>query len=204
MKFYKLSTSAVLASAICLISVFGLAGNAQAWSWYGFSSLCVENQYKGKNGEVIIFELEDAVVNTQCYNINTDNFDQPGSGNAGADLDPLAVESALTKIKGVVSINGCIDLRVYDHHDGGFCAVGADGVQGDGTDSAQTVPDDTGSCSSDDIPVFEHFHTCNPYNNINKEELPNTAWIGSFKANWVMWIRILMFTNRAHLEVPKK
>lgn len=178
MKYRKFLTNAILTSVICLLTVLAFTTEkADAWGWYGFSSLCVDDAYKGKNGAVIYFDLVEAIVNTQCYNVNTGNFDQPGTGNAGDELEPFKVISSLTKVKGVVSVDGCIDLRVFDHHDG-FCVEGEDGVQNGGS---------TPPCDDDDVLVDAHIHTCHPVNNINKEELPDTAWIGSFVASWIMY-----------------
>jgi hypothetical protein len=33
----------------------------------------------------------------------------------------------------------------------------------------------------------DHFHTCHPYENVNKVEIEGTAWIAEFVADWVLY-----------------
>ena len=89
----KLFMGVVVTCTICLLTVLGSTEKAEAWGWTGFSSLCLEDSVRGPEGSTIMVTLSDVTVHTQCGNINSDQFDQPGTGNAGGltlSIDPVA------------------------------------------------------------------------------------------------------------------
>ena len=148
----------LLTGIICLISVFVLIGTAQAFNWYGFSQLCVDDTLKGPKDTTIKFELTEVIVYTNCYNEQATDPDgklicQPGVGNAGTltlVIDPEAIDPS--KKVGDLLVKGCIDLSKYDDHFAGG-----------------------------------HQHTCHPIDNPNKVEVSGSAYIVEFVANW-NWI----------------
>jgi len=108
MKRYSISIT-----VICIIGLLVFGGSAFGWSWYGFSDICVDDQYRGKEGWTK-FQITQATVVVQCRNINTNHLSQPGIGNGGdAGLEDV-IQSVSTKLKGVVSLDGCIDLGIFD------------------------------------------------------------------------------------------
>jgi hypothetical protein len=107
----------LLAIVFCLVCVFGLAPNAGAWTWSGFSGLCVKDTLRGAEGETIEFTLQNVTVYTQCYNIQGGVEGQPGIGNLGLLTLSLDTEPSPDKVKGVVTVAGCISLRIFDEHD---------------------------------------------------------------------------------------
>ena len=117
MKYRKLLTSAILVSAICLITVLVLTTEkAEAWSWTGFSELCVDDAYRGRAGVTIDFTITDATIIAQCYNTNTDNDFQPGIGNGGTAELTTTTFADPSKKKGIVSVYGCVDMSRWDDH----------------------------------------------------------------------------------------
>lgn len=165
MRYRKFLMSGILTGAICLLTVLALTTEkAEAWGWYGFSGLCVTGSARGPEGTIIEFTIEDAIVHTQCYNINSGNLGQPGVGNSGSlrlTTTPIADPE---KNKGWVSIpeGTCISLDQFDHH---------------------FLLDEYGE------PILnpEHIHTCWPLTNTQKIEQPGSAWIYEFVANWVWY-----------------
>jgi hypothetical protein len=107
----------IFTGIICLFSLFVLPYCAGAWTWKGFSGLCVSGELRGKEGETIEFRLYDVTLYTQCYNINTDQGSQPGIGNAGSLTLTTETEGNPSKVTGIVSVSGCIYLDIFDDHD---------------------------------------------------------------------------------------
>jgi len=154
MKYRKLLTSTILTSAICLLTVLAFTTEkAEAWGWFGFSVLRFEGTLRGQQGDTLTVTLKNATINVQCYNTNTGNFTQPGRGNSGLLTETVDAEEIPGKVKGIVSVDGSIDLSKWDNH----------GLHDDN-------PED---------------HLCWPFDNINKVELPDSAWIQEFEADWV-------------------
>ena len=118
MRYRKFLTSGILTGAICLLTVLALTTEkAEAWSWYGYSELCVYNMLRGPEGETVTFTLENVIVYTQCFNINGGNLGQPGVGNLGFEELVLTTEEAGPgKLKGIVSVEVCIYLEIFDNH----------------------------------------------------------------------------------------
>lgn len=118
MNYRKLLMGAFLTSAICLVSVFGLTEKAGAWSWYGFSELTIDDAVRGPEGGIINITFSDMLVNVQCYNINTGNLDQPGTGNVGGLEINASVEPDPAKNKGIISVLGELSMDLWGDHDG--------------------------------------------------------------------------------------
>jgi hypothetical protein len=159
MRKHKFLKSAILTGAICLLTVMAFSTEkADAWGWYGFSDLCVDSTLRGPGGHTVTFTLQNVTVYTQCYNENAENFGQPGIGNLGYQELVLTTESVGSgKLKGIVSVNGCIDLSIFDNH--------------------YYVP-------PEEHPEWEHIHTCHPLDNVNKVEQIDSAWISDFTVTW--------------------
>ncbi len=157
MNYRKLLMGAFLTSAICLVSVFGLTEKAGAWSWYGFSELTLDDAVRGPEGGIIEVTLKNVLVSAQCYNINSDQLDQPGVGNVGGLTIDVVVAPDPGKNKGIVSVLGKISMGIWDDH----------------------CDETTEGC--------DHIHICYPLNNVNKIELPGTAVIYEFTADWVWY-----------------
>ena len=118
MNYRKLLMGAFLTSAICLVSVFGLTEKAGAWSWYGFSELTIDDAVRGPEGGIINITFSDMLVNVQCYNINTGNLNQPGTGNVGGLEINASVEPDPAKNKGIISVLGELSMDLWGDHDG--------------------------------------------------------------------------------------
>ena len=117
MNYRKLLMGAFLTSAICLVSVFGLTDKARAWSWWGFSELTLDGAVRGPEGGIIEITLQDVSVSAQCYNINTDQYDQPGTGNIGGLTINASVSPSPDKNKGIISVFGAISMSIWDDHE---------------------------------------------------------------------------------------
>ena len=150
-KLFKTFTSA---SVVLLVSTLAVVEKAEAWSWYGFSALCVEGEAKGPEGSVIEFELKDVIVRTQCFNTNTLKLDQSGVGNAGDIFFSTRPEADPDKEKGVVSFGECISIAQFGDHNEEFIDRGT------------------------------HEHICQPDNNKNKEEVLHAEYILEFVVEW--------------------
>lgn len=166
MNYRKLLMGAFSISAICLVSVFGLSEKAGAWGWYGFSELNVDGSVRGQGGGVIEFTISQATVRSQCFNVNSGQLDQPGEGNLGGLTIDVPVVTDPDKSKGIVKVAGALSLNMFDQH----CAT-------------SWTPD---GCVDDEI-SDAHYHICHPYDNVNKIEVPDTAWIDTFTAVWVWY-----------------
>jgi len=154
----------IFIGVIWFFSLGGQLNDAGAWTWKGFSGLYIDDTVRGPEGDTITFTLHDVQVYTQCYNVNTDNESQPGIGNSGDIVLVLDTSTEPTKTKGVVSVNGFIDLAIFDDHDYEYCY--------------------TDSETGEEV-CIEHIHTCVPYDNPNKIEVEGTAWVLSFVADWI-------------------
>jgi hypothetical protein len=103
----------MLMSVICVVGVFAIVGNAYGFAWYGFSDLCVDDTYRG-NDSWIKFQVAQGTVVVQCYNVSANNLSRPGIGNAGDGGLETVIASIPDKEKGVNSVDGCIDLAIFD------------------------------------------------------------------------------------------
>ena len=157
MKNFKLLTS-----AICLISVFvlvGMVGKAHGLAWKGFSELCYEGDFKGPEGVELRINLINFTVQAQCWNTATGDLTcQPGVGNGGGwnIITYPTTDPNADKTKGTVHVEGCLPLEKYDHH-----------YMEDG----ETVNPN-------------HIHICWPYDNKNKVEIEDSAYISSIQAEY--------------------
>lgn len=179
MRYRKFLMSGILTGAICLLTVLALTTEkAEAWGWYGFSGLCVTGSARGPEGTAIEFKIENAIVYTQCYNINGGNLGQPGVGNSGSLILTTTPIADPDKIKGWVYIpeGTCISLDKFDHH---FLID---------EETGEFILDETGEPILNPEHINEelgiNFHTCWPLTNTQKIEQAGSAWIGEFVANW--------------------
>jgi hypothetical protein len=154
-----------LTGVIFLISVFvlvGLVGKAHALAWWGFSELCYVATLKGSPDTELKINVVNLAVQTGCINLMDSSVDcKAGAGNSGSfiikDYPEATAES--DKTKGIVTIDGCIDLSEYDvHYD----------TEGKPFPICQDSFD--GVC---------HTHTCYPLNNSNKVEIAGSAYVSS-------------------------
>jgi hypothetical protein len=173
----------VLTGIICLVSIFGMGENAKAWTWKGFSELTVSGTVRGKEGETIDFTVTDMTVNAQCYNINSGNLSQPGTGNFGMITLAVTTQQDPDKDRGIVSFEGKISLSPFDDHctDSGEYDAGPDGVPGTDDDYLVCPGPDEVLGTEDDYP---HLHICHPEYNENKVEEKDTGWVSAFTAGW--------------------
>ena len=79
------------------------------------------------------------------------------------DVDVIADPD---KTNGVVKVKGAWPLDIFDQHCG-----------------TEWTPD---GCV-DDVVTEGHYHICHPVDNVNKIEVPGTAWIDTFTAVWVWY-----------------
>lgn len=163
MRYRKLLTSAILTSAVCLISVFVLVQPAGAWAYKAFSGLCASGSYRGQLGETIDFIIRDFTVHVQCTNINTDNQWQPGDGNSGTAEFSADTFADPDKHKGIVSFEGCLDTGLWDDHQNHL------------------------DYSAENDGAISPFHICTPIDNPNKWEVLATAYFRTFTAEWWMY-----------------
>jgi hypothetical protein len=91
-------------------------GTAQAFNWKGFSELCFDCTTRGNEGDKVVVTITRMQVNSQCYNINTGNFTQPGVGNAGNFILEATSSAVPGKTKGVIEFGGCLDLSPWGKH----------------------------------------------------------------------------------------
>lgn len=189
---------AFLTSAICLVSVFGLTDKAAAWSWYGFSELTLEDSVRGKEGSTIQIKIN-AAVSAQCFNVNSGQYDQPGVGNTGDlhfEVIPIADPD---KEKGIVDISALFDIGRFDQHCVEYVCEDANGDVGpcefvDGAIRPMSQGVNILGCQ-DDVVAENHIvdadldddHVCSPHSNVNKIEIPGTALINEFTAEWVWY-----------------
>ena len=197
MNYRKLLMGAFLTSAICLVSVFGLTEIAGAWSWYGFSTLTIDDNVRGPSDSVLNITIN-ATVSAQCYNINSGQYDQPGSGNTGELTYQVVPTVTTNKDTGVVNIHAEFDLGRFDQHCETYVCED-DGVLGpceyvDGAIRPMSTGVDILGCDEDNGILANHDvtidpdlntdHLCNPITNFNKIEIPGTAVIYEFTSTW--------------------
>ncbi len=150
-------------SVIFLLSVFvlvGLAGKAHALFWKGFSELCYEADLKGSPDTELSLKIVNLKIQAGCLNERDNSINcKSGEGNSGSfTINAFPTTSVNSdKDKNIVHISGCIGLSKYDHHYG--------------------YP----TCTSSNPPGDEscHQHVCYPYDNPNKVEILNSAYVSN-------------------------
>lgn len=120
MKYRKLLTSAILTTAICLISVFVLVETAGAWDWFGWSSLCFDGEIKAPSGDVVCsVTLEEVTVITACDNINSNEASpecHQGEAHVANLVQTIYPTGGGTKEQKLATVEGCYDFSKFDTH----------------------------------------------------------------------------------------
>jgi hypothetical protein len=155
----------ILTGVIFLISVFvlmGLVGKAHALAWFGFSELCYEADLKGSPDQEIQIEIVNLTIQGGCQNIQDaqEEYDcQNGIGHSGNFVIDAFGDTSVDsdKVKNVVHISGCIDLRPFCSHNWPACEDPQDALEGE-------------EC---------HVHICHPYDNVNLEEIPGSCYVST-------------------------
>jgi hypothetical protein len=114
-------TSAILTSAICLLTVFAFTTEkAEAWGWFAYSDLCFEGEIKSPAGDVVCYvTLESVNIRTACDNINSnESSPECHEGEAHeADIEQTIYPTGDgTKEKKYALVDGCFNFDIFDHH----------------------------------------------------------------------------------------
>ena len=189
----------------CAVALVGLCisvGSANAGiAWYGFSDLCFTGTFKGgsdKDGTLVV-DIKEFDISATCINEQNGSLScQDGVGNnAGQTLTVVTTASAdPEKDKGTIyTPETCFSMDRFDQHadqvtknqnpDGtwnGFWDyhndiwVTENPLELNGTPGEDTI---TGTYAE------EHYHVCHA-SNPNKIEVPHTARITRFVADWTL------------------
>jgi len=154
----------LLMSAVCLIGVFMFIGQANAIRWYGFSDLCFDATFTKDNSTKTVFlkdtkldiTLNDVTVVVQCRSTN-----EPIDGDLRCSPGVGNSGSYLIEASTYLS----------DKYKNNFIVDGCINLYEMNTLSAVTVgPSDP----------------CHTDKNINKVEVPNSAYVPEIHVSWVL------------------